>query len=248
MGDSNNVDAILRALPDAFRYNPAYNVGTDFSAVETPLVLPDGDALPIFYDRQRDRFADLGETMHWLLASGVPIEQTNWLPAFEATLQITGVRLLGGALVTEGPASAALLLELVQSVLRLGEHAAMNPVRPRPIFRETVKAYLKNEVGASVRTQYRLTVQDAQLTFDFYVEDSHAFIKTLATPSKFVQPVGLTMLGTWDLVRAECSNSTRVTVVGPHVRLPRILIRRLEDVSCLVPWENRTRLKGLLRA
>ena len=171
-----------------------------------------------------------------------------WLPAFEATLQVTGVRLLDGALVTEGPASAPLLLELVQSVLRSGEHGAVNLVRPRPIFRETVNAYSKNEVGASVRSQYRLTVQDAQLTFDFYVEDSHAFIKTLATPSKFVQPVGLTMLGTWDLVRGEYSDSTRVTVVGPRVRLPRILTQRLEDVSYVVPWENRTRLMGLLRA
>ncbi len=80
------------------------------------------------------------------------------------------------------------------------------------------------------------------------MEDSHAFIKTLATPSKFVQPVGLTMLGTWDLVRGEYSDSTRVTVVGLRVRLPRILTQRLEDVSYVVPWENRTRLMGLLRA
>ncbi len=130
VGASETVERILRTLPD-FRAAPADDVGPGFWVIETPLLLPDGDSLPLFFDGRRNQFTDLGETIHWLLAARVPSEPPSWRAVFRASLPATGVGFRDGILTTDSPASAPLLIALAETIQRLVQHVAQTDASSR---------------------------------------------------------------------------------------------------------------------
>jgi hypothetical protein len=245
--DCQALEATLAELPRMFscRLHP---LSKDIIAIDTPFFVGDGDTLGVFVDLRYHRLTDLGETIHRLADSGVPIDRPNWSGYLKATTAGTVVECIDGELVVPGPLSAHGLVALIQTMLRLSERASVVPVRRPRIFRDTVKDYLTHTLKLPTRAQYRVAVADTQITFDFYVATPPTFIKTLSTPPKFAQNAALTFSGMWTLVRTEMPTIQRVTVVRPSLELPKVLLTRLEETSTVVPWENRAQLRQFLSA
>lgn len=236
------VDHVVNSLPGLFTCH--YEEPTHKYILETPFLLPDGDVLTFFYDLESGRLSDLGETVHRFLAQGISLEATKtWL---QKSFIDPEVRFEHGELFIEELGSPAALAGLINTAIRLSDLELAKTQRRPKTFREDVKAYLST-LPIKYVSKPRVTLRDAQLTFDFHVESPRqAYIETIHAQPKFVQQVGINLLGKWAIAKKSDPATLLITVVHPGLKVPTIVYEQLEDMSMMVPWEYHTRLAGVL--
>lgn len=236
------MDHVVSSMPGLFTCH--YEEPTKKYVLETPFLLPDGDVLTFFFDPESGRLSDLGETVHRFVAQGISLEANKaWV---QKSLIDPEVHFEGGELFIQELRRPAALAGLINTAIRLADLEMAKTQRRPKTFQEEVKAYLST-LPIKYVSKHRTMVRDAQLTFDFYIESPRqAYIETMHAQPKFVQQVGINLLGKWDIVKKNDASTLLITVIHPGLKLPTVVYEQLDDVSLMVPWEYRTRLAGVL--
>ncbi|MCY0878245.1 MAG: hypothetical protein OWU84_04830 [Firmicutes bacterium] len=181
--------------------------------------------------------------MHRFASQGISIEgNKTWL---RRSLLDPEVHYDSGELFIETLDKSTALAGLINTIIRLTDlEMARSPRKPKT-FREDVKAYLSS-LPIEFVSKYRAVLQEMQLTFDFYVSKPHrAYLETMHAQPKFVQQASLQVLGKWSIAKVD--NTVKlITVIHPGMMLPNIVVAQLEEVSTVIPWDYRERLKAIL--
>ncbi len=236
------MDHVVSSLPGLFTCH--YEKHIKKYVMETPFLLPDGDVLTFFFDPESGRLSDLGETVHRFVAQGISLEANkSWV---QKSCLDPEVHFEYGELFIEDLRRPAALAGLINTAIRLADLELAKTQRRPKTFREDVKAYLST-LPITYVSKHRARLRDAQFTFDFYVESPrHAYIETMHAQPKFVQQVGINLLGKWAIAKKNDANMLLITVLHPGLILPTIVSEQLSDLSLMVPWEYRVRLADAL--
>ena len=231
--------------------------------IDTRLLYPDGSGISVFVERgnltRRSGLAisDFGKTLRMLTESNLnPWKSTGRMRTLADAVNPLDVHIMNDRLVLELESTDQIhegIIKLSQACLRASLLIYIKrDSSQKASFPRTVRSIIE-KTGLVYTRRYPLTGKfDKMLTFDYMVQDGPAESLVLTLDSKKITDShgrSSKIFTKWHDIEGRTGNRKRVTIYNDgHQEAYRDEdLRRLQDVSTLIPVSNEEAIKSALR-